>query len=157
MILETFHDIRRYSLLHFVMACQKRVNHTVIMFILLPIYSRLFLSSLGGAIRHSCIVVCLAAVSGLIFPAIHLLQVSRLNIFRGFISCVIIRRIVEWLLDVGQQGDWRLEVAYFIAADEWTTGALPEEYGRQIHVSQASLSQARYIILHEVKISLRIG
>ncbi|KAJ6276460.1 hypothetical protein J3E71DRAFT_365772 [Bipolaris maydis] len=131
-VLQTFHDIRRYSLLHFVMAYQKRVNHTVIMFILLPIYSRLFLSSLGGAIRHSCIVVCLAGVPSLIFPAIHL-QVSRLNIFRGFISCVIIRKIVEWLLDVGQQGDWRLEVAYFVAAGEWTTGALPEEYGRQIH------------------------
>jgi hypothetical protein len=102
--LEALLDIRKYSLQLFVMAHQQRGNHTVKMFILLPIYSRLFLSSLRGAIRYSYIVVSLASVSSLVFPAIHL-QVSRLTIFRGFISCVIIRKIVEWLLDMDQQGD----------------------------------------------------
>jgi hypothetical protein len=124
-------------------------------FIFIPIYSRLFLSSLGGAMRHSRIVVCLATVSNLVFPTIHL-RVSGLNIFHGFISCVIIRKIVEWLLDMDQQGDWRLEVAYFIAACEWTTGALPEQDGRQIHVGQPSRSQARYVTLHETRILFRI-
>jgi hypothetical protein len=70
---------------------------------------------------------------------------------------VIIRKIVKWLLDGGHQGDWRLEVACFVAVGEWMTGALPEEYGSQIHVSEASLSQARYITLHEIKISFGIG